>query len=332
MCHVLVSQWLQEPRDFNIFFSHAQDYLLKHRNMDHKSGKKPIFQASTNDVGQRLDNYLLKHCKTLPKNQLYKLIRKGQVRLNGKRTKPDARLAAADQIRVPPQVFFVSRPTAPVTEVQRQSLQQRVLFEDADYLVLNKPAGWPVHAGSGHQVGVIEVVNSWSDGVPLQLAHRLDKDTSGCLLLAKTRDSLTRFQTALKQRQVNKTYLAILNGKLDVPQAVDLSLDTRHRVDGIRTVIPSATGQSAHTEFTPLQWQAQLTLVRCRISSGRTHQIRVHAQSLGTPVLGDALYGEKAPQLPRALYLHAAELAFDHHVWQAPMPQEFERLLSATEA
>lgn len=300
--------------------------------MEHKSGKKPIFQAGNDDAGQRLDNYLLKHCKDLPKNQLYKLIRKGQVRVNGKRTKPDARLAAADQIRVPPHVFFVSRPAPPVSDQQRRTLQQQVLFEDDDYLVLNKPAGWPVHAGSGHQAGVIEVANSWSNVLQLQLAHRLDKDTSGCLLLAKSRASLTRFQAALQNQQVVKSYLAILNGVLEKPQTVTLSLDTGHRVNGIRTVVPREAGQAAHTEFVPLRWSHQRTLVRCQISSGRTHQIRVHAQSLGMPVLGDALYGTAAPQLPRALYLHAAELAFGEHAWQAPMPAEFDQLLPPIEA
>ncbi|WP_223789318.1 RluA family pseudouridine synthase [Marinicella meishanensis] len=300
--------------------------------MDHKSGKKPIYSATADDAGQRLDNYLLKQAKSWRKNELYKLIRKGQVRINGKRVKPDARIAEGDQIRVPPPVFYAARPTPAVSAQQRRSLQQQVLYEDANYLVLNKPAGWPVHAGSGHPVGVIEVANSWSNEASLQLAHRLDKDTSGCLLLTKSRQSLTRFQAALQQQQVKKTYLAILNGVLDSAKTVDLSLDTGHRVEGIRTVIPSTAGQSAHTEFTPLRWDAQMTLVRCQIRSGRTHQIRVHAQTLGVPVLGDAHYGTAAPQLPRALYLHAAELAFDQHVWQAPTPPEFDRLLPLDEA
>jgi len=127
---------------------------------------------------------------------------------------------------VPPQVFFVESEPPMVTASERKQLRDLVVFENEEFVLLNKPAGWPVHAGSGHDVGIIEVAQSWPDGSKLQLAHRLDKDTSGCLLLAKSRLALTQFQSALKQHQVGKIYLAILDGVIDGPQSVSLSLDT----------------------------------------------------------------------------------------------------------
>ena len=295
--------------------------------MPSATSQKPIFIVSDNDEGQRLDNYLLKQCKQLNKANCYKLIRKGQIRINGKRIKPLQKLVAGDRVRVPPFVFFVERKVIAIDQQVQHQLLQQVIFEDADYLVLNKPAGMPCHTGTGHQFGVIEIINSIAQYADTQLAHRLDKDTSGCLLLATNRPALLKFQQALKNQAVKKSYLAVLTGQLLNPIEVNQPLDTEHRVAGIRHVIVSQSGQAALTHFQPLTRNAQYTLVQCDISSGRTHQIRVHAQHIKHPVLGDRFYGKKCTVLSRQLYLHAHKLQFDQYAFIAPTPTDFEQVM-----
>lgn len=293
-----------------------------------ESNKKPIFHVSDNDVGQRLDNYLMKHCKQLDKSSCYKLIRKGQIRVNGKRSKPLQKLQTGDLVRVPPFLYFVEPESLQVSPQLIQALKAAVLYEDDDYLVLNKPAGLPVHAGTGHQFGVIEIINSQPHYKHVQLAHRLDKDTSGCLLLAKNRLALIKFQALMKKHEVEKSYLAVLSGQLMNPVKVDQPLDSSHRVNGIRHVVVSPAGKSAETTFTPIKRQANLTLVQCNIKSGRTHQIRVHAKHLGFPVLGDHFYGGKKHHSNRQLFLHAHELSFAGQTFTASSPHEFEQVMA----
>lgn len=293
-----------------------------------KSDKKPIFHVSKNDVGQRLDNYLMKHCKQLEKSSCYKLIRKGQIRVNGKRSKPLQKLQEGDQVRVPPFLYFVENELIQVPPQLLQTFKAATLYEDSEYLVINKPAGIPVHSGTGHQFGVIEIITSQQQYEHVQLAHRLDKDTSGCLLLAKNRPSLVKFQALMKKHEVEKSYLAILSGQLIKPVKIDQPLDTNHRVNGIRHVIISSSGQSAETVFTPIKSRANLTLTRCDIESGRTHQIRVHAKHMGLPVLGDQFYGGKKHHSNRQLFLHAHILRFGGRSFTAPVPDEFDELMA----
>jgi len=286
--------------------------------------KKPIFEVTENEVGQRLDNYLLKQRKQIEKSNWYKLIRKGLVRINGKRVKPLYKLCIGDLIRIPPSIYFVESVKLKVDSKQQTDLLQHVIFEDDDYLVLNKPAGLAAHTGTGHKIGVIEIMTSVAGYENIQLAHRLDKDTSGCLLLAKNRLALLSFQSALKSHEVKKSYSAVLAGQLLQPTVVEQPLDTQNRVNGIRHVIVSDSGQLAQTEFTPIRHAKQVTLCQCDISSGRTHQIRVHAQFIGCPVLGDRFYGKAVADLPRQLYLHAHVLQFGTHRFTASMPAEFK--------
>jgi len=296
--------------------------------MSTTSGQKPIFTATDNDAGQRVDNYLLKQCKQLNKASCYKLIRKGQIRINGKRIKPLQKLAAGDLVRVPPFVFFIDQKVITVPEEFQQQLMQQVIFEDADYLLLNKPAGLPCHTGTGHQFGLIEIITSLAEYADAQLAHRLDKDTSGCLLLAKSRAALLVFQQALKQQEVRKSYLTLLTGKMTESIEVDQALETEHRVNGIRHVIVSPSGQPAHTSFKPLKSNSKVTLAQCDISTGRTHQIRVHAQHIGHSVLGDRFYGKKQVAAARQLYLHAHKLEFGAYSFVVPAPIEFAQLMA----
>ncbi|MCX7553852.1 RluA family pseudouridine synthase [Marinicella sp. S1101] len=291
--------------------------------------KKPIFTVTQNDAGQRVDNYLLKQRKQLAKSTCYKLMRKGQIRVNGKRIKPTLKLQCGDQIRVPPFVFYVDKEPVNVSEQEQHMVLQTKIFEDEDYLVLDKPAGTPVHKGSGHDFGIIEVINSISGYEAVQLAHRLDKDTSGCLLLSKNRAALLRFQQGLIDGVVEKTYLAVLTGAVEQPVEVNASLDVDYRVNGFRHVIVSQSGKSAQTRFKPLKHFRQYTLVECEISQGRTHQIRVHAKHIGHPVVGDEFYGKKQADLSRKLYLHAHQLNFNGMTWLAPVPAEFKLLQSS---
>jgi len=292
--------------------------------------QKPIFFTTKNDEGQRVDNFLLKKLKSLSKSNCYKLIRKGQVRVNGKRIKPVQKIKLGDQVRVPPFLFFDNpSKTHVVPEQVKQQILRHIIFEDADYLVLNKPAGLPCHSGTGHEYGLIEIITAVKAYTEVQLAHRLDKDTSGCLLLAKNRTSLLAFQQLLKQKEVKKSYLAVLVGRLIESVVVEQPLDTEHRVKGIRHVIVSPSGYSAQTSFEPQKSHAKYTLVECQITSGRTHQVRVHAQHIGHSVLGDCFYGKKRPDLARQLYLHAHQLQFGMYSFEVSMPVDFEQVMAA---
>lgn len=286
--------------------------------------KKPIFKATENDQDQRLDNFLLKHRKHLNKSSWYKLIRKGQVRVNGKRVKPLYKINAGDLIRIPPHVFYVEQKSVYIDPALQQQLLTTVLYEDRDYLVINKPAGLACHAGTGEPVGVIEIMSSIQGFAALQLGHRLDKATSGCLLLAKSRQALLKFQQAMQLGEVSKTYEALLTGLLDSPIEVNQPLDINNRVDGIRTVLVSAQGKAAMTQFEPIKHSASITWVRCLIFTGRTHQIRVHAQYLGMPIVGDPIYGKSTDSRNLPLCLHARLLKFAGIEVDAPVPGTFQ--------
>lgn len=296
--------------------------------MEKQLNKKPILIVSNNDSGQRVDNYLFKHRKQLDKSTCYKLMRKGQIRVNGKRIKPTQKVRAGDEVRMPPFVFFVEQNEIIVSTARQNELLRHAIFENDDYLVLNKPEGLPVHKGTGHELGAIEIINSLAQYKEVQLAHRLDKETSGCLLMAKNRQALLSFQNAMQKNAVTKTYFSILEGILSDSIIVDERLDTENRVNGFRYVVVSEQGKPATTEFIPVKSCAQFTLVQCQITHGRTHQIRVHAQWINHPVLGDKIYGNKRTDFSRQLFLHATSLSFEAYEFNAPLPPSFEALLA----
>lgn len=291
------------------------------------SEQKPILIATEQDTGQRVDNFVMKQRKQLDRSNCYKLIRKGQIRVNGKRCKPMLKLAAGDAVRIPPHVFFVEARQAPVEAADQRRLMRQVLFMDDDYVVLNKPAGLPVHAGSGHAAGVIEIMQSMPEFATLQLAHRLDRHTSGCLLLSRHRQALLAFQAQLKSHQVMKTYWAVLCGELAEIRVVDVPLNVNHRVKQIRTVKPDPiNGKTAKTTFKPIKFIGGYTLTECQIEFGRTHQIRAHAQYMDLPLLGDVQYGGLPSPSDRLVYLHAHSLAFSGYRFEAPNPGCFTDL------
>ncbi|MBU6509552.1 MAG: 23S rRNA pseudouridine(955/2504/2580) synthase RluC [Gammaproteobacteria bacterium] len=269
---------------------------------------------------QRLDNFLLRELKGVPKSHVYRLLRTGQVRVNGRRAKPDYRLAGGDEIRIPPVRQSAPGPQTRPGSRQQAALQAAILHEDAELLVLNKPAGWAVHGGSGVSLGVIEALRAMRPGERyLELVHRLDRDTSGCLLVARKPAALRALHRALRAGEVDKRYLALLAGAwAGGERRVRLALQKNVLQSGERMVRVAEEGREAESHFRPLKRFRGATLMEIAILTGRTHQIRVHAAHLGYPVLGDDKYGDREANRQfrslglKRMFLHAASLSFVH--------------------
>ena len=290
---------------------------------------------------QRLDNFLMRTLKGVPKSHIYRLLRTGQVRVNARRAKPDYRLAAGDAIRIPPVRQAEPGPQTRPGSRQQGLLRDSVLYEDACLLVLNKPAGWAVHGGSGVSLGVIEALRAVRPGERyLELAHRLDRDTSGCLLIARKPAALRALHAALRAGQVDKRYLALLSGLWSGgPRRVRVALEKNVLQSGERMVKVSQEGREAESVFRPVSRFREATLMEIAILTGRTHQIRVHAAHLGHPVLGDEKYGNREANRRfrslglRRMFLHAASLSFSHPGTgrplrvTAPLDQQLHSLL-----
>ncbi len=301
--------------------------------------------AEDSGAGQRLDNFLLRHCRGVPKSHLYRLIRSGQVRVNGGRCRPDDRLDPGDLVRVPPMVQAAPAEGAPPPA---PALEHPVLFEDEALLAVDKPAGVAVHGGSGVAHGVIEQLRAARPHAPfLELAHRLDRETSGVLLLGKKRRALLDLHAQLRERRTDKRYLAIVVGRWPRrTRSIGFPLHRYLTPEGERRVRVQDGGQEALTRVTGLQ-QFELgalgvfTLVEAKIETGRTHQIRVHLAHSGFPIVGDEKYGSfelnKALQRAghRRMYLHAHSITLRHPLdgrtlrLVAPMPDAFSRLIDA---
>jgi len=281
--------------------------------------------AEEGDVGQRIDNFLMRRLKGVPRSVIYRILRRGEVRVNAGRIGPDYRLAAGDQVRVPPVRTAAERPAAQPAAGLSATLAASILYEDDSLLVVNKPAGLAVHGGSGLSYGVIEALRVLRPGErELELVHRLDRDTSGCLMLAKRRSLLRLLHSLQREGRIEKRYLALLAGRWRRGAArVDAPLRKSVLQGGERMVKVAADGKEAVTEFRVVQRYADSTLVEAGLVTGRTHQIRVHAAHLGTPILGDAKYGDaeanrRYRQLGlRRLFLHAAALVIH---WRGEEP------------
>jgi 23S rRNA pseudouridine955/2504/2580 synthase len=252
-------------------------------------------EVVADDAGQRIDNFLLRQLKNVPRSRVYRLLRKGEVRVNGKRAKPDYRVAAGDRVRLPP-VRLEGEPRAPrVPAALLQTVRDAIVHEDADLLVLNKPAGLAVHGGSGLDFGVIEALRADRPRETLELAHRLDRETSGCLLVARKRSSLREVHHLMREGLVEKHYLALLAGRWELGRKrIDVPLATRQLQGGERVVKARADGKASATRFEPVQFFGKrATLMDVALETGRTHQIRVHAAYAGHPVAGDEKYGAR---------------------------------------
>jgi 23S rRNA pseudouridine955/2504/2580 synthase len=304
-----------------------------------------LIEVDEGQHGQRVDNFLGRYLKGVPRAHLYRLLRTGQVRVNGRRVKPDTRVEAGDKVRVPPVRTGVASEPVSIPEAAGQRLDGAVLVEDAHVLVLNKPAGLPVHAGSGFRYGVIEALRGRREHAPmLELVHRLDRGTSGCLVIAKSRAALKELNQALRDGRVVKEYMALLAGHWrGGARTVDVALERRSGARSAATVHVDEAGKEAISEFRPLRHYRGATLVAVRIGTGRTHQIRVHAAHLGHPIAGDEKYGDFAfnREMRRAglrrLFLHAQRIEFAlqcagrRYAIEAPLPEDLQAVLETLE-
>jgi 23S rRNA pseudouridine955/2504/2580 synthase len=295
--------------------------------------------------GQRIDNFLMARVKGVPRSHLYRVMRRGEVRVNKGRVKPSYRLQEGDLVRIPPLRTAVAEgaPRPPRNLLER--LERSVLYEDERLIAVDKPAGLAVHGGSGLSYGLIEAMRVLRPSVDLALVHRLDRDTSGCLLLAKRRSALRELHRQLRANAVEKRYIALLGGQLTRQKVVvDAPLRKNTLQSGERVVrVDEAEGKAARTIFRVLGRIAGLTLVEAELITGRTHQIRVHAANLGMPVAGDEKYGDQSlnrrfRQLGlRRLFLHAAALSFSPESEsgairiEAPLPADLKAVISALE-
>lgn len=292
-------------------------------------------------AGQRLDNFLFNQWKGLPKTKVYQLMRKGYVRLDKKRVKPSTRLYAGAQLRLPP-VYLPSKGDAAVLKpVQAEQLRGAILFEDETLLVIDKPAGWAVHGGSGVQLGVIEALRQvFPEYKHLELVHRLDRETSGCLLVAKKRSTLKALHESFRDHTIEKIYWVLVSGVWPKRKTVVRAPLKRFvAANGERFVrVDHEVGQPARTDFEVIEQFDQATLLKARLHTGKTHQIRVHCAAQGCPVVGDLKYGEPMPwakvlgarQFLHCLSLKPPRLAGlpDWGVFDAPLDNRLEALLS----
>ena len=288
-------------------------------------------EVATDEAGLRLDKFLGEQLPGVPRTRLFRIIRRGEVRLNGGRVTPQTRLAAGDRVRIPP-VRIVAEPQTPGPSASViETVRQAIIYEDARLLVLDKPAGLAVHGGSGVQFGVIEALRALRPAETLELVHRLDRDTSGCLLVARTPAALRDAHAVLREGRSEKRYLALLAGRWTLGQKrIDVPLRTDTRVGGERTVRVDAGGKPSVSDFRPLQvfgtrsrGGPTVSLLEVTLHTGRTHQIRVHAAYAGHPVAGDDKYGDAACNAAlrarglQRMFLHAHSISFE---WPGGVP------------
>ncbi len=285
---------------------------------------------------QRIDNFLCKHLKGVPKSHIYRILRSGEIRVNKKRVDQTYRLQLGDQVRIPP----VRVAEKPATEFV-PALEFPVLYEDDALLAINKPAGTAVHGGSGVSFGVIEQLRSARPQAKfLELVHRLDRETSGVLLLAKKRSALTAMHEIMREGNSDKRYFALVLGQWkNVKQHVKLPLHKFDTPQGEKRVMVREDGMASYTIFTLQQSWPDFTLLEAQLKTGRTHQIRVHLAHLGFPIAGDDKYGDFArnkelmKQGLKRMFLHAHSITFKHPLTgeplsiQAPLASELQKYL-----
>jgi 23S rRNA pseudouridine955/2504/2580 synthase len=296
------------------------------------AGQVRLVRVPEDRAGQRLDNFLLGQLKGAPKSLIYKIVRSGQVRVNGGRAKPDTRLEGGDEVRIPPVRLAEPGDKTPPPKSLLAALEASIVFEDARLLAINKPSGLASHGGSGISHGAIESLRALRPRESLELVHRLDRDTSGLLIVAKKRSALTELQALMREsdaddgRGIAKRYLALLVGRMpDGVMSVDAPLHIGLRQGGERHVQVHRDGKPSLSHFRVLERRGGHSYCEVRIETGRTHQIRVHAQHIGHPVAGDDKYGD--PEVNKRLreqaglkrlFLHAASLEFALDGGRAP--------------
>ena len=290
-------------------------------------------------AGQRIDNFLRNELPGVPKGRVYRLLRRGEVRVNGGRIRAEYKLREGDEVRIPPARVTTGGPPPP--DRQASEMLEHVIFEDKRLLVINKPAGMAVHGGSGVSHGVVELLrHARPDLKDLGLVHRIDRETSGCLVMAKRRSALRELHERFREGQVEKNYLALAVGDWQYgEQLIDAPLLVTNRKGGERHVIVSKKGKEAQTRVSLSRTYGVYSLLQCAPVTGRTHQIRVHLQHAGHPIAGDERYGEEVDnKLARRLglkrlFLHAQSIAFaddsgNELHFTAPLADDLEKFLS----
>ena len=299
-------------------------------------------EVSAEQAGQRIDNFLLTLLKGVPKTLIYRILRKGEVRVNKGRVKAPYRLQPGDVIRIPPLRLPEPKQSVQVSSSLSERLEQAVLFENDQLLIINKPSGLAVHGGSGINLGLIEALRQMRPRAKfLELVHRLDRDTSGAVMVAKKRSALKALHEDLRQNRVDKIYHALVAGHWSKRRTkVEAPLKKNELKSGERVVRVEADGKASLTQFRLLQRFEHCSLVEAKPITGRTHQIRVHTQYAGHPIIGDSKYGDEQAnrvlktQGVKRLFLHAAELRLrlpssrERLVVQAPLEQSLQQVLA----
>jgi len=300
--------------------------------------KAVLVTIEESQSGQRIDNFLVKHLKGVPRSHIYRLLRSGQVRVNSGRKKPHYKLKTDDILRIPPvRINDEDNYVVPASIIQK--LEDSIIYEDDNIFALNKPSGIAVHKGSGLSFGIIEACRQMYPEQPLELVHRLDRETSGCLLLAKNRQILAELHELLRHEKIiriEKTYLALVCGQWKQGNTtVDIGISKIKR-GGEHMMQADESGDQAISHFEPLEVFEHCSLMKVSIETGRTHQIRVHAKHCDHPIVGDSKYGNKtANQLFRKLglkrlFLHAQQLQLplsEPITINAPLSDDLEHLL-----
>jgi 23S rRNA pseudouridine955/2504/2580 synthase len=318
--------------------------MMNYKTLE-KSPAVRLVEVTADEAGQRIDNFLARHLKGVPKSYVYRILRRGEVRVNSGRIQAKYKLSEGDRVRIPP-VRVAATSTTVIRPDVGINLEGRILFENNVCLVLNKPAGIAVHGGSGLSYGVIEALRAARpEAAYLELAHRLDRETSGCLVIAKRRSFLRSFHEQMRQGEVNKHYLALVAGQwAGGKRIVDVPLRKNQLRGGERMVTVDSEGKPAVSVFRPVSRFSDATLVDVELKTGRTHQIRVHALHIGHPLAGDAKYGDaafnrrlKETGLTR-LMLHAHLLEFtlplaaDRITLSAPLDADMKTVLDRLES
>ncbi|MCH9690879.1 MAG: 23S rRNA pseudouridine(955/2504/2580) synthase RluC [Gammaproteobacteria bacterium] len=291
-------------------------------------------------AGQRIDNFLMARLKGVPRSRIYRILRKGEVRVNKGRVKADYKLKAGDKVRVPPVRMAVEAPVPQAGQQLRQLLAASILYDAGGLLVINKPAGLAVHGGSGLRLGLIEALRQMYPQSPfLELVHRLDRDTSGAILVARKRTVLLHLQAELRSGRLGKCYRALAIGRWPRSQKlVEAPLRKNTLKSGERMVVVDGEGKPSQTRFQVLERFSQATLLEAEPITGRTHQIRVHGQFVGCPLAGDKKYASDDENRQfrklglQRLFLHSAQVRCslpdgERVVVQAPLPAELDKCL-----
>jgi 23S rRNA pseudouridine955/2504/2580 synthase len=303
-----------------------------------KAGGRPQvawLEVGEESASQRIDNFLLRHLKGVPKSHVYRVLRSGEVRVNSGRVKPEYRLQVGDKVRIPPVRVSEKKPVA------LRPLALPIAYEDSSLIVIDKPSGVAVHGGSGVSYGVIESLRAERPREKfLELVHRLDRDTSGLLMIAKKRSALVELHRMLREGEVDKRYLAVVKGAWEgEAREIRASLHKYVTGQGERRVAVHEAGKAAVTRVKPLKSHAGFSLLELRLLTGRTHQIRVHLTHVGHPILGDDKYGDfelnraLAKDGVKRLFLHASSLSFSHPLekeklnFKSKLPDEMKRFL-----